>query len=107
MPDARVPPELEALLRQTYAAFNARDIDAVVGAMHPDVDWPNALEGTRIRGHAAVREYWLCQFEVIDPRVEPQGFTLEPDGRIAVEVHQVVRDRAGADTGTLQQIGRA
>jgi hypothetical protein len=27
--------------------------------------------------------------------VEPRGFTVEADGRVAVAVHQVVRDLAG------------
>jgi hypothetical protein len=32
--------EREALLRTIYAAFNARDIDAVLESMHPEIDWP-------------------------------------------------------------------
>ncbi|HEX9479969.1 MAG TPA: nuclear transport factor 2 family protein [Methylomirabilota bacterium] len=86
----------EALLERTYAAFNARDVDAVLVAMHADVDWPNGMEGGRVNGHRAVREYWTRQWGLIDPRVEPRGFTTEADGRIAVDVRQVVRDRAGA-----------
>ena len=39
--------------------------------MHPDVDWPNMIDGGREHGHAAVREYWRKQFETTDPRVEP------------------------------------
>jgi hypothetical protein len=96
MPQAQVPQELEAFLRRTYAAFNARDVDAVMAALHPEVDWPNVLEGTRLHGHAAVRDYWVRQFATIDPRVEPQGFSQEPDGWVAVDVRQVVRDRNGA-----------
>jgi ketosteroid isomerase-like protein len=96
MSDPQVSQDLEALLRRTYAAFNARDVDAVIAVLHPDVDWPNAWEGGRVRGHAAVRSYWARQFEVIDARVEPQGFVLAPDGRVVTEVHQVVRDRTGA-----------
>jgi ketosteroid isomerase-like protein len=53
------------------------------------------MEGGRVLGTAAVREYWRRQFEVLNPRVEPQKFTLEADGRIAVEVHQVVHDTSG------------
>jgi hypothetical protein len=108
MLEAPVPSEVEALLRRTYAAFNARDVDAVVAALHPGVDWPNVLEDTRLHGHAAVREYWAQQFELIDPRVEPERFSLEPDGRIAVDVHQVVRDRGGAvlADGTVQHVYR-
>ena len=82
-------------MRALYAAFNARDIDAAVAAMHPDVDWPNAWEGGRVYGHEAVREYWTRQFAAIDPHVEPRSFTRAEDGRIAVEVHQVVRSAAG------------
>jgi hypothetical protein len=95
MSEPQVPRDLEALLRRTYAAFNARDVDAVIGAMHPDVDWPNAWEGGRVRGHAAVRSYWARQFDAIDARVQPQGFALAPDGRVVTDVHQVVRDRTG------------
>jgi ketosteroid isomerase-like protein len=84
-----------AVLERTYAAFNARDLDAVLAAMHPDVDWPNGMEGGRLRGHAAVRAYWTRQWTLIDPRVVPRAFTIEPDGRIAADVHQVVRDLAG------------
>lgn len=86
----------EVLLERTYAAFNARDIDGALAAMHPDVDWPNGMEGGRVHGHRAVREYWTRQWRLIDPRVEPQGFTTEADGRVAVDVRQVVRDRTGA-----------
>ena len=84
------------LLARTYAAFNARDAETVLAAMHPDVDWPNGLDGGREVGRAAVREYWARQWSAIDPRVEPRGFAIEPDGRVAVTVHQVVRDLAGS-----------
>jgi ketosteroid isomerase-like protein len=83
------------LLRRVYAAFNRREVDVVLAEMHPDVDWPNGWEGGRVLGKAAVRHYWKRQFEELDPRVDPQKFTTEADGRIAVAVHQVVHDKAG------------
>jgi ketosteroid isomerase-like protein len=83
------------LLQRVYAAFNRREIENVLAHMHPDVDWPNGMEGGRELGKDAVRAYWRRQFEILDPRVEPQGFAAEPDGRIAVDVHQVVHDKAG------------
>jgi ketosteroid isomerase-like protein len=89
-----VLPEIE-LLRRVYAAFNRRDIEKVLTAMQPDVDWPNGMEGGRVLGKAAVRDYWTRQFEILDPRVEPQNFTTETDGRIAVAVHQVVHEKGG------------
>ena len=88
-------PEYEALLRRGYAAFNSRDVGAALAIMHPDVDWPNAMEGTRVHGRDAVRDYWRRQFEQIDSRVEPQRFETKPDGRVLVEVHQVVRTPTG------------
>lgn len=84
--------ELEQILKAAYAAFNERDIDAAIALMHPDVDWPNAWEGGRVRGRAAVREYWERQFKEISGQVEPQGFAEDPDGTVTVDVHQVVHD---------------
>ena len=34
---------------------------------------------------------WTRQSAEIDPSVEPVSFTRRPDGRVAVEVQQVVR----------------
>jgi ketosteroid isomerase-like protein len=87
----------EATLRQTYRAFNDREIDAVLELMHPEVDWPNAWEGGRVIGRDAVRDYWTRQFAEISSNVEPESFTEEPDGAITVEVHQVVHDANSGD----------
>jgi ketosteroid isomerase-like protein len=83
-------------LTAIYAAFNARDIDTILAHLAPDVDWPNAWEGGRLHGPEAVREYWTRQWAAIDPSVEPVGFEERPDGAIAVDVHQVVKDLDGA-----------
>ncbi len=95
MAEAKVMSAEVELLRAVYAAFNRRDIETVLAEMHPDVDWPNGMEGGRVLGKAAVRDYWKRQFESLNPRVEPQSFTTEDDGRLAVTVHQVVHDNAG------------
>jgi hypothetical protein len=63
--------------------------------LQPDVDWPNGMEGGRMRGHDAVRDYWRRQWGVIDPRVEPLRFEDDAAGRTVVDVHQMVRDLAG------------
>ena len=83
------------MLQRIYAAFNRRDIESVLAAMQDTVDWPNGMEGGRVLGKAAVRDYWRRQFEVLDPNVEPKNFTKEADGRIAIDVHQVVHDKSG------------
>jgi hypothetical protein len=62
--------------------------------MHPDVDWPNGMEGGREHGRAAVRDYWTRQFTMIDSHVEPTA--MMPEGeRVRVDVHAVVRDPQG------------
>jgi hypothetical protein len=88
--------ETEELLHRAYAAFNARDIDGALALMHPDVDWPNGMEGGREHGHAAVRAYWTRQFRMIDSHVEPLGFDVDDQGRLVADVHQLVRDLDGA-----------
>jgi hypothetical protein len=88
--------EAKARLRAVYDAFNRRDVDTVLAAMTEDVDWPNAWEGGRMRGRDAVRAYWTRQWASIDGSVEPVGFDVRPDGRVAVDVDQVVRDLDGA-----------
>ena len=83
------------LLHAAYAAFNARDLEAALALMHPNVDWPNGMEGGRVLGHDGVGNYWTRQWAMIDPHVEPVGFEENPTGQTAVRVHQVVRDLAG------------
>jgi hypothetical protein len=80
----------QALLTKAYQAFNARDIESVLALMHPNVVWPNGMEGGYVHGHQGVRDYWTRQWGLIDPHVKPQGFNTEEDGRIRVNVHQVV-----------------
>jgi hypothetical protein len=83
------------MLREIYRDFNARRIDAVLARMHPSVDWPNAMEGGRVYGHDGVRDYWTRQFGLIDPNVEPLSIEPDDDGRMVVEVHQLVKDLEG------------
>jgi carbonic anhydrase len=101
---AAVSDETADRLRALYAAFNASDIDGVLAQMTAEVDWPNAWEGGRVTGHDAVREYWTRQWAAIDPTVEPLTFTLRPDGAIAVEVQQTVRDLDGTTVGAGQVV---
>jgi hypothetical protein len=46
------------VLRSAYRAFNARDVEAAIALMQPEVDWPKAWEGGRVSGRAAVRDFW-------------------------------------------------
>jgi hypothetical protein len=83
------------LLQKVYAEFNAREIDSILRVMHPEVIWPNGMEGGTVYGHQGIREYWTRQWKIIDPSVVPNRFVISEDNRIAVDVHQVVRDLEG------------
>ncbi len=83
------------LLRHMYDRFNARDIEAVLAALHEDVQWANGWEGGFVAGREDVRRYWTRQWDVIDPHLEPVGFARSADGGVVVEIHQTVRDRGG------------
>jgi hypothetical protein len=83
------------LLKRLYSDFNARKMESLLAAMHPDVVWANGMEGGYVYGREGVRDYWTRQWAIIDPQVEPVGFTPNEPDTIEVEVHQVVRDLEG------------
>ncbi len=56
-----------------------------------------------MHGHDGVRDYWTRQFTTIQSRVEPQAYSTDPDGRVVVEVHQMVRDTAASSSPTPVQ----
>jgi ketosteroid isomerase-like protein len=91
----QISSEEQTHIERLYMAFNARDIDAVLSGLAPDVEWPNGWEGGYVRGHDDVRSYWTRQWAELDPTVTPTGFADEADGRLAVTVRQVVSDRRG------------
>ena len=83
------------LIRKIYAAFNARDIPAILATFAPQVRWSRAWEGDYATGHDEVRAYWLRQWQEVDPQVEPTSFSERADGRLEVAVHQLVKDHQG------------
>jgi hypothetical protein len=85
----------QVFVSQAYAAFNERRLDDALALLDPDVHWPNGMDGGIVYGRTGVRDYWTRQWAMIDPHVEPCRTTVGQDGRIYVEVHQVVRDLAG------------
>ena len=86
---------VEEFLRRIYERFNARDMEAVLASLDPDVDWANGMEGGHVHGREGVRAYWTRQWAMFDPHVEPVSVALGAGGEIVVEVHQVVRDLSG------------
>ena len=87
--------EPRELLLGAYREFNARELDAVLARMHPDVIWPNGMDGGFVFGVDQVRDYWTHQWQILEPNVEPLSISEDLAGRWVVQVHQVVRDRDG------------
>jgi hypothetical protein len=83
-------------LKHVYESFNARDLDSALAALHEDVIGANGMEGGHVHGRDGVRNYWTRQWAIINPHVEPVGFTNGSDGEVVVEVHAVVRDLNGS-----------
>lgn len=87
--------EYNDLISKAYSAFNNRDIDKALSTMQQNVQWSKAWEGGYINGHSEIRDYWTRQWNEINPKVEPIGFTERPNGSLEVEVHQNVKDLDG------------
>jgi ketosteroid isomerase-like protein len=85
-----------AMLERLYDRFNARDMDALLAAMHPDVIWANGLEGGHVHGRDGVREYWTRQWAMMDSRAEPTSFSTSEEGTAFVEVHVTACDLDGS-----------
>jgi ketosteroid isomerase-like protein len=83
------------LIKQAYAAFNARDIPRVLATLHPQVRWSRAWEGDYATGHDEVRSYWQRQWQELDLHVEPTSIRERADGRVDVAVQQLVKDKQG------------
>ncbi|HEX6496221.1 MAG TPA: nuclear transport factor 2 family protein [Acidobacteriaceae bacterium] len=94
MPEIATQNEIE-FLKHVYERFNARDMEAVLSAMHEDVTWANGMEGGHVHGRDGVRSYWTRQWAMVNPHVEPVGFSKSPEDAVVVEVHQVVHDLNG------------
>jgi hypothetical protein len=80
------------LLKKAYYAFNTRNIDKALAAMHTDVQWPNGLDGGFVHGHEEIRSYWTKQWGMIDPDVEPVDIIINENGHVVAHVRQVIRD---------------
>jgi hypothetical protein len=85
----------ELVIHQMYNGFNARDIEGVFALLTDDVTWANGMDGTRVHGKDAIRDYWTHQWSVIDPHVEPLKIAKAADGSLVVDVHQVVKNLEG------------
>lgn len=85
----------QALIQQAYAAFNVRDIPALLAMLHPQVRWARTPQGDHLTGPDAVVKYWWGLWQEIDVHDEPADIRELADGRLEVTVHQVIKDKQG------------
>ena len=87
--------DAQALLTRLYEAYNRRDFAAFSVLLTADIDWPDQIQGGRLVGRDAVRDYWAANDKVITIDAAPVSFDARSDGRIAVDVNQIVCNLAG------------
>lgn len=80
------------VIERAYNAFNERDVDTILQLMHDGVEWQNGWEGGFVAGTKNVGDYWARQWKEINPTVFPIKIFERSDGRLEVEVHQIVKD---------------
>lgn len=83
------------VVRRSFDAFNARDVDALVGVATPDCEWlpfRAQLEGMVYRGHEGVRQF------VTDMDDDWEAFQINP-----VEFHD--RGERVAVLGQVRALG--
>jgi ketosteroid isomerase-like protein len=86
-----------ALLLRFYKALDAKDVDAIMALLHPDVDFPDQLDSdNRLHGGAAVRDYYVRAFGLVTGESTPTAFRARPDGSMEVRIHHHVTSIDGA-----------
>lgn len=98
--------EHQEFLQKLYDAFNRREIETIISAMHPNVKWANGFEGGFVHGRDAVREYWTNQLKAIQPELRILKYEPDDNNRHVVTVHELVKDLDGKQLAdmTVQQI---
>jgi len=81
------------LVVDAYAAFNRRDVKALLDLVSDDVDWPDGDD--RLVGKAAVKQYWLRQWTTTRTHGEPLRFTAVSPQELVVDISQTVQDLDG------------
>jgi len=81
------------LVVDAYAAFNRRDVKALLDLVSEDMDWPDGDD--RLVGKAAVKQYWLRQWTTTRTHGEPLRFTAVSPQELVVDISQTVQDLDG------------
>ncbi|MBC7670677.1 MAG: nuclear transport factor 2 family protein [Gemmatimonadaceae bacterium] len=90
--------DAQALLTRFFDAYNRNDWVAFSTLVTADIDWPNQTGAGRVIGQDAMEAYWMETSRSIRVELAASAFAVQPDGRIAVDIHQTVHN---ASTGKL------
>lgn len=83
-------------IQQGIDAFNRRDFDGALAALHDDVTWERFLSRSEtddpfVRGKEELRATWESQVESVDLRLEPKEFIAAGDHKVIVPSLMVAR----------------
>ncbi len=97
------------LVRRGLAAFNDRDLDALLAPYADDAEWRlhgglDELVGTEVKGRDALRSFLGDWIENLGGRVEPEPL-LEADGRV-VAIIRLASSGGASGAPTTQRIGQ-
>lgn len=85
----------QALLIKAYEAFNRRDIAALGVLFHPDVEWPDIMDGGVIVGRQRVADYFARQLELMVPDARLITVEEQPPARLVADLQYAVKDLKG------------
>ena len=85
----------KAILTRFYKALDQRDVEGIAATLHPDVDFPDQIDGGRRRGIAALHDYWTNAFTMIRANSTPTAFKATGADAMQVTVHHHVSSLAG------------
>lgn len=87
---------LQTVLEEAYDAFNRRDLARIRSLMHPDVVWPDTLDGvTEFVGVEAVMSQFARVFATIVPNIALIRVVDESADAITVESQYSVESPDG------------
>lgn len=89
------PPEIQALVGRLYDANQRRDLEAFRALVAPQLEWPDVTRGGVLTSPEAVGDYWAYNDSIIRVEITPVEIHVTEDGRIVVDVNQVVWNRSG------------
>jgi ketosteroid isomerase-like protein len=88
-----------ALVRAAYDRFNDADISGILDLLDTDVEMPDILHGTTLRGIEAIRGYWEQQFALVDHSIMASEIVEVGDAVIVVAFHEVYDREGGQSLG--------